>query len=62
MTREEQIANGFTEMMRGFWGNQDLKAPDPSKMTAEEYQSKQLLDELEEWWMKVKDKEVEDDK
>ena len=25
MTREEQISNGFTEMMKGFWGNQDLK-------------------------------------
>ena len=28
MTREEQISNGFTEMMKGFWGNQDLKVPD----------------------------------
>lgn len=26
MTREEQILNGFTEMMRGFWNNQNLKA------------------------------------
>ena len=25
MTREEQILNGFTEMMKGFWNNQDLK-------------------------------------
>jgi len=28
MTREEQISNGFTEMMKGFWENQDLKVPD----------------------------------
>jgi hypothetical protein len=28
MTREEQISNGFTEMMKGFWGNQDLKVPE----------------------------------
>jgi hypothetical protein len=28
MTRKEQISNGFTEMMKGFWGNQDLKVPD----------------------------------
>ena len=28
MTKEEQISNGFTEMMKGFWGNQDLKVPD----------------------------------
>ena len=28
MTREEQISNGFTEMMKGVWGNQDLKVPD----------------------------------
>lgn len=27
MTREEQISNGFTEMMRGFWNNQDLEVP-----------------------------------
>lgn len=28
MTREEQILNGFTEMMKGLWNNQDLKVPD----------------------------------
>lgn len=27
MTREEQTLNGFTEMMRGFWNNQNLKVP-----------------------------------
>lgn len=41
MTREEQMLNGFTEMMRGFWNNQDLKVPDietlKSKMTSEEH-------------------------
>ena len=25
--RQEQMINGFTEMMKGFWGNQDLQAP-----------------------------------
>lgn len=28
MTRKEQVSNGFTEMMKGFWGNQDLEVPD----------------------------------
>ena len=41
MTREEQILNGFTEMMKGLWNNQDLKVPDietlKSKMTLEEH-------------------------
>lgn len=41
MTREEQILNGFTEMMKGFWNNQDLKVPDieilKSKTTLEEH-------------------------
>lgn len=27
MTREKQMINGFTEMMKAFWGNQDLQAP-----------------------------------
>lgn len=27
MTREEQILNGFAEMMKGFWNNQDLEVP-----------------------------------
>lgn len=27
MTREEQILNGFTKMMKGFWNNQDLEVP-----------------------------------
>ena len=26
-TNEEQVLNGFYEMMKGFWGNQDLKMP-----------------------------------
>lgn len=41
MTKEEQMLNGFTEMMRGLWNNQDLKVPDietlKSKMTLEEH-------------------------
>lgn len=27
MTREEQMLNGFAEMMKGFWNNQDLEVP-----------------------------------
>ena len=27
MTREEQISNGFIEMMKGFWNNQELETP-----------------------------------
>ena len=27
MTREEQILNGFAEMMKGFWNNQNLEVP-----------------------------------
>lgn len=27
MTREEQLLNGFTDMMKGFWKNQDLEVP-----------------------------------
>ena len=27
MTRKEQMLNGFTEMMKGFWNNQDLEVP-----------------------------------
>ena len=27
MTREERMLNGFAEMMKGFWNNQDLKVP-----------------------------------
>lgn len=27
MTKEEQISNGFTEMMKGFWNNQELEVP-----------------------------------
>lgn len=39
MTREEQLSNGFTDMMKGFWKNQDLEVPNletlKSKMTSE---------------------------
>ena len=27
MTREEQMLNGFAEMMKGFWNNQNLEVP-----------------------------------
>lgn len=27
MTRKEQLLNGFTEMMKGLWNNQDLEVP-----------------------------------
>lgn len=27
MTKENQMLNGFTEMMKGFWNNQDLEVP-----------------------------------
>ena len=27
MTREEQISNGFIEMMKGFWNNPELETP-----------------------------------
>lgn len=39
MTREEQLSNGFVNMMKGFWKNQDLEVPNletlKSKMTSE---------------------------
>lgn len=34
--KEEQIPNGFSEMMKGFWGNPDLKLPGAIIRMAEE--------------------------
>ena len=43
MTREEQTLNGFTEMMRGFWNNQNLKVP--NKVESKEMAVKTLEQE-----------------
>ena len=58
MNRQEQMINGFTEMMKAFWGNQDLQAPSmeeikAKQMTREEANEadkpKTLLDNVAEW-------------
>lgn len=40
INKEEQVLNGFVEMMKGFWDNQDLEVPNletlKSKMTFDE--------------------------